>query len=132
MILIVSLTGLDQVVQGLRELSLKNKVQCRIWRNPRRSVRKMAREFSVNHKTMRKLVVEDLKLKSFKRKKINHLNESIRTKRIVRSKAFLKRFVEEDQNWILFSDEKIFTIEEAINSQNVKGRKYPRRSCEML
>ena len=78
----------------------------------------MAREFSVNHETMRKLVVEDLKLKSFKRKKVHHLNESIRNKRLVRSKALLKRFAEEDQNWILFSDEKIFTVEEATNSQN--------------
>ena len=43
--------------RSARSPALKNKVRCRIWRNPRRSVRKMAREFSVNHETMRKLVV---------------------------------------------------------------------------
>ena len=104
--------------RSVRTPALKNKVRCRISRNPRRSIRKMAREFSVNHETMRKLVVEDLGLKSFKRKKVHHLNPSIRTKRLVRSKALLQRFAPGAQDQILFSDEKIFTIEEAWNRQN--------------
>ncbi|KAI6660762.1 Transposase [Oopsacas minuta] len=78
----------------------------------------MAREISVNHETMRKLVFEDLGLKSFKRKKVHHLNLSIRTKRLARSKALLQRFAPGAQDQILFSDEKIFRIEEAWNRQN--------------
>ncbi|KAI6651224.1 Transposase [Oopsacas minuta] len=78
--------------RSVRTPALKNKVRCRISRNPRRSIRKMARELSVNHETMRKLVVEDLGLKSFKRKKVHHHNPSIRTKKLARSKALLQRF----------------------------------------
>ncbi|KAI6651346.1 Transposase [Oopsacas minuta] len=78
----------------------------------------MARELSVNHETMRKLVFEDLGLKSFKRKKVHYLNSSIRTKRLARSKALLQRLAPGTQNQILFSDEKIFTFEEAWNRQN--------------
>ena len=55
--------------RSVRTPALKNKARCRISRNPRRSIRKMARELPVNHETMRKLVVEDLGLKYFKRKK---------------------------------------------------------------
>ncbi|KAI6646057.1 Transposase [Oopsacas minuta] len=66
----------------------------------------MVRELSVNHETMRKLVVEDLGLKSFKRKKVHHLNPSIRTKRLARSKALLQGFAPGAQEQILFSDEK--------------------------
>ena len=104
--------------RSVRTPALKNKVRCRIFRNPRRSIRKMAREFSVNHETMRKLVVEDLELKSFKIKKVHHLNQSIRTKRLVRSEALLQRFAPGVKDQILLSDEKIFTIEEAWNRQN--------------
>ncbi|KAI6648149.1 Transposase [Oopsacas minuta] len=53
----------------------------------------MARELSVNHETMKKLVVEDLWLRSFTRKKVHHLNPSIQTKKLVISKALLQRFV---------------------------------------
>ncbi|KAI6646058.1 Transposase [Oopsacas minuta] len=78
----------------------------------------MVRELSVYHEMIRKKVVEDLGLKSFKRKKIHHLNPSIRTKRLARSKALLQGFAPGAQEQILFSDEKIFTNEEAWNRQN--------------
>ena len=67
---------------------------------------------------MRKLVCEDLGLKSLKRKKVHHLNQSIRAKRLERSKVLLQRFARGTECQILFSDEKIFTVEEASNSQN--------------
>ncbi|KAI6651101.1 Transposase [Oopsacas minuta] len=82
-----------------RTPALKNSVRCRILRNPRRSMQKMSREFCVNHETMRKLVVEDLGMKSYKRKNVHHLNDSIR-------------------HQILFSNEKLFTVEEVSNRQN--------------
>ena len=78
--------------RSARTPALKNIVRCRILRNPRRSMRKMSREFCVNHETMRKLVVEDLAfflLKSILREKmwtiskspyavnVDHLKESI-------------------------------------------------------
>ena len=77
--------------RSARTPRLKNNVHCRIRRNPRKSIRKMAREFSVNHETMRKLVREDLGLKSYKRKAVHHLSEALRFKRLERSKALLRR-----------------------------------------
>ena len=67
---------------------------------------------------MRKLVTEDLGLKSFKRTKAHNLNDSIRAKGLERCKALLQRFAPGSEEQILFSDEKIFTVEEVTNSQN--------------
>ena len=78
----------------------------------------MALESSVNHETIRKLVREHLGLKSSKRKAVPHLSETIIFKRLEISKALLRRVGPEIQENILFSDEKIFTIEEVTNSQN--------------
>ena len=75
--------------RSIRTPGLKNSVRCRIFRNPRWSMRKMAREFKVNHETMRKLVSEDLGMRSFKRSKVHHLNDSIRAKRLTRCKGSL-------------------------------------------
>ncbi|KIH60903.1 hypothetical protein ANCDUO_08831 [Ancylostoma duodenale] len=36
--------------------SLVNKVRCRIWRNPRRSMRKMAEDIGVSASSMRRVV----------------------------------------------------------------------------
>ena len=104
--------------KSARTPKLKNNVQCRIRRNPRRSIRKLARDFSVNHETMRNLVRKDLGLKSYKRKAVHHLSEPLRVKRLERSKKLLCRVGPETQESILFSDEKIFTIEEVTNLQN--------------
>ncbi|KAI6648985.1 Transposase [Oopsacas minuta] len=98
--------------------ALKNSVRCRILRNPRRSMQKTSREFCVNHETMRKLVVEDLGMKSYKRKNVHHLNDSIRRKRLERCIQLKARFAPGTEDQILFSDEKLFTVEEASNRQN--------------
>ncbi|KAI6654409.1 Transposase [Oopsacas minuta] len=94
----------------VRTPALKNKVRCRISRNPRRSIRKMARELSVNHETMRKLVVEDLGLKSFKRKKVYHLNPVFGIRGWLDRKHFFSGSLLGAQDQILFSDKKIFTL----------------------
>ena len=104
--------------RSIRTPGLKNSVRCRIFRNPRRSMRKMAREFKVNYETMCKLVSEDLGMRSFKRSKVHHLNDSIRAKRLTRCKGLLKRFGTGDIDRMLFTDEKIFTVAEATNKQN--------------
>ena len=107
--------------RSIRTPGLKKNVRCRIFRNPRRSMRKMVREFKVNNETMRKFVSEDLGMRSFKRSKVHHLNDSIRAKRLTRCKGLLKRFGTGDVNRMLFTDEKIFTVEEeeeATNKQN--------------
>ena len=100
-----------------RTIGLKAKVQKRIVRNPRRSMRKMARDFGVSSRTIR-LVHDQLGLKSLKRRKVHMLTKPIREKRLQRSRILLSRAAESVVDEILFSDEKLFTIEEVTNSQN--------------
>ena len=101
-----------------RTIGLKAKVQKRIVRNPRRSMRKMARDFGVSSRTIRRVVHDQLGLKSLKRRKVHMLTKSIREKRLQRSRILLSRAAESVVDKILFSDEKLFTIEEVSNSQN--------------
>ena len=96
---------------------LKKVVIDRIRRNPRRSLRKMASELKVSHGSMQNLVKNDLHLKSFKRRTVHFLSEKIVKKRLARSKGMLTRLATPLEN-IIFSDEKLFTIEEATNKEN--------------
>ena len=89
---------------------LKKKIASRITRNRRRSIRKMARDFSVSHESVRKVVRNDLGLKSLKRHTVHHLTPALRQKRFQRSKKLLARLAVGAENNVLFSDEKIFTV----------------------
>ena len=65
---------------------MKNVVRCRIWRNPRRSLRKMASDLKISQGSLRKIVKRDLGLYSFKRKRVHFLSQAIQKKRLLRSK----------------------------------------------
>ena len=54
----------------------------------------------------------------FQEKNVHHLNESIRSKRLERCKQLRTRFAPGREDQILFSDEKLFRVEEASNRQN--------------
>ena len=102
----------------VRTSQLKNVIRCRISRNPRRSMRKMARELKVSKESLRKLVRSDLGLKSLKRRTGHHLTPAIREKRLKRCRGLLRRLAQIPDDKILFSDEKLFTVEESFNRQN--------------
>ena len=57
-------------------------------------------------------------MQSFKRKKVHFLSEMVKEKRLSRSKELLVRHATGGLENIIFSDEKIFTIEETTNVQN--------------
>ncbi|KAI6655362.1 hypothetical protein LOD99_2197 [Oopsacas minuta] len=57
-------------------------------------------------------------MRSFKRKRVHHITTLVKAKRASRSKGLLKRHAIHGLNSFLFSDEKLFTIEEATNPQN--------------
>ena len=101
-----------------RSIRLRKAVKSRVARNPRRSMRKMAKDLGVNRESLRIVVREDLGLKSMKRKTVHHLTPTLHRKRIERCKGLLRRLAPDDVSKILFSDEKIFTVEEATNRQN--------------
>lgn len=94
------------------------RVKAKIDRNPRRSGRKMAAELKISQTSMRKILKNELKVKPLKIQKAHGLTPEQMKVRVERSKS-LKRLHESGllPN-IVFSDEKIFTIEQFVNKQN--------------
>ena len=94
-------------------------VQERIRRNPKRSMRKMANQMKMDPKSMRTIVKTNLKLSPFKLRKSQHLTVLQKKKRVNRSRLLLnlmKSGMREEK--IVFSDEKVFTVEAQFNHQN--------------
>ena len=102
----------------VRTPQLKKVVRERIRRNPRRSMRKMALDLKISDFSIRKVVRTDLEMRSYKRKKVHFLSGPVKEKRLLRCKGELGKHASCGLENILFSDEKIFTIHEASNSQN--------------
>ncbi|KAI6658776.1 MhmaT1 transposase [Oopsacas minuta] len=89
-----------------------------IRRNPRQSMSKLLSELKISRTSVHKIVKSSLGLSSYKRRKVHYLSTAIRQKLLLRSKKLLSRLAEHGYHNVLYSDEKLFTIEEASNSQN--------------
>ncbi|KAI6649823.1 MhmaT1 transposase [Oopsacas minuta] len=100
---------------------LKKVVIDRIRRNPRRSLRKMASELKVSHGSMQNLVKNDLHLKSFKRRTVHFLSEKIVNKETCLKQGHAARLATQPLENTIFSEEKLFTIEEATNKQMIEN-----------
>ena len=90
-------------------------IKKRIKRNHRISLNKVARETGINRESVRRIVKNELGLKPYKLQKAQLLTEKMKEIRVQRSQLLLKRAA--GQN-VLFTDEKIFTIEAVHNHQN--------------
>lgn len=95
-------------------------VKARIARNPIRKQKLMAIQMSVKRSSLKKIINEDLGLHAYRRHTGHLLNTRLKTLRLQRSRALLKRYAKNGHRKILFSDEKIFTVEENFNRQNDK------------
>ena len=96
----------------------RKKVRQRFERNPRRSLRKVAREVGISRESVRRIVKDNLGLKPYKQQKATSLTAVMKTTRLERCKRLKRRFGAGRHRRILFSDEKIFTIEQSFNHQN--------------
>ena len=94
------------------------KVKVQIMRNPRRSSKKLAASMRISKSSVRKILKNDLGLKPYKLHKAHNLTDPMKAVRVSRCKSLLRRFANGAHKKILFSDEKIFTIEQARNRQN--------------
>jgi transposase len=86
-----------------------------IQRNPTtkaNSVRKLARKLGIGRDSAHRILREDLGKKPFKYLKRQKLNEAAKKKRLDRSRALLERFSRRKHRKIVFSDEKLFDIEQ--------------------
>ena len=64
--------------RNVRTRELKAKIRKRIVPNPRRSMRKMSRDFGISSRSIGRIVQDDLGLKSLKRRKVHMLTKAIR------------------------------------------------------
>ncbi|KAI6646051.1 hypothetical protein LOD99_9499 [Oopsacas minuta] len=69
--------------------------------------------------SLRTIVKKDLGMFSFKRKPVNFLSQSIQGKRLARSRGFLNRYATVSLDKVVFSDEKWFTVEEALTNKGL-------------
>ena len=83
--------------RSVRTPALRNKVKCRLWRNPKQSVNHMASNLGVSTRTLSRVVNKDLGLRAYKLRKLQGLSHSQIEKRLERSKVLLKRFAK--KNW---------------------------------
>jgi Asp-tRNA(Asn)/Glu-tRNA(Gln) amidotransferase C subunit len=98
--------------------ALIRSIDTKIKRNPNRSMRKMAREGNVSEFTVRKIVKNVLKAKSRAKLKRHLLTEKTRQTREEHCRKILSFFKNGNKLPILFSDEKIFTVDSVSNSRN--------------
>ena len=91
----------------------------RVRRNPKWSMRKMANQMKMDPKSMRTIVKTDLKLSPLKLKKRQHLTVLQKKKRVNRSRLLINLMKSDMcEGEIVFSDEKLFTVEAQFNHQN--------------
>ena len=81
--------------------------------------RKIARELGVSQSSVSRLA-HKLKLKAYKRIRVSRRDEEVRIKRKTRCRLLLNRFTPEKVKNIIFTDEKDFTLEVALNRQNYR------------
>lgn len=103
-------------------------VKKRIDRKPLRKQKILSREMQISQKSMSRIIKEDLGLSAYKRHTGHLLTAALKEKRKRKSKALLSRYAKNAHRQILFTDEKIFTVEESFNKQN--DRVYARSSRE--
>lgn len=89
----------------------------RLRRNPCRTQTKLALQTQMSRKSIYRILKFDLKVRAYSRRKVHYLNSRLKKMRLLKCRQLLKRH---DPKNILFTDEKIFTVEEKFNRQNNK------------
>lgn len=103
----------------VRETAFVEDVKGIVEDNPRKSMRAIAREKGVSDSTVRRVVHDDLGLKSYALRRAQFLTEAHVEKRLVRSSSLLNDMKHETSGYLrFFSDEKIFTQQQKVNRRN--------------
>jgi inhibitor of nuclear factor kappa-B kinase subunit alpha len=90
-------------------------VRERIRRNPNQSGRKMARQLGVSQSSMQRILKKDLGLTAYRKQRVHGLTNKQKVARVQRCRNLLKRHASCE---ILFSDEKMFLLQDQHNQQN--------------
>ena len=107
--------------RSVRTKGLIEKVKKRVNRNPTRSMRSMARGINISQTTIRRVVKEDLGLKALKMQHRHLTSAASKQRRLDRGKKMLEEMQGATDKVLVWSDEKIFTVEAVFNLQNDKS-----------
>ena len=114
----------------VRTPAVQKAVAAHIHRNPVWKQSVIAHELNISKRSMYRLLTEDLGLRAYRRSTGHFLTRRLMKKRELRCRRLLQRYANNGKRSILFTDEKIFTIEESFNRQN--DRVYASSSREAL
>ncbi|KAL7737264.1 hypothetical protein ACLKA6_012888 [Drosophila palustris] len=93
-------------------------IRKRVKRNPRFSMRKIARETGIKRESVRQMAKKHLGLKPYKLQKVQLLTDENKRVRLQRCRQLKRRAAGQRWERILFTDEKLFTVEQSHNHQN--------------
>lgn len=99
----------------IRTKKTVKKVRERIRRNPAQSMNKIAKDLNVSQTTIRRLVKDDLHMKPYKKQKVHGLTIAQKKARVKKCQHLLAWHAGDD---IIFSDEKMFILQDSHNQQN--------------
>ena len=104
--------------RSIRTKKMKESVRLRIHRNRRRTMGKLAKSLGISKTSVFRLIREDLMLLPFKKRRCYGLTVAQIKKRFERAKHLISLYAGKKLDQIIFSDEKLFSIEEKCNPQN--------------
>lgn len=87
-------------------------------RKPSTSLRKAAKILKIGKTGVETILKEDMQMKPYKFRVSHGLTTQQKQERVKRCRKLLRRFANKQHEKIVFSDEKIFTVERAHNHQN--------------
>ena len=93
-------------------------VRERVRRNPERSMRQMAKQLQISQSSLGRITKDYLNLTAYKKNPAQLLSQASKQKRKDRCKDLLARFANNAHLNIVFTDEKIFTVQQHHNVQN--------------
>ena len=70
----------------------------------------MARDLKISRRSAQKIFTQDLGLFPYKTRKLHGLTEAQMNKRMERCKNLFDRYVDEDIEFIVYCDEKLFSV----------------------
>ena len=113
---------------SFRSLAALKKIRDKNRKNLRQSMRKMAKEQGMSPRTMRRLVTGDLRMRPSKIQSRELLGAAIKAKRLARAKLLCGKLRDGTLRNIVFSDEKMFTVQASFLHQNDRVFSRDRRS----
>lgn len=93
-------------------------IRSRIHRNPQRSTRKLAADLKTSKSSVNRILSHRLHFKAYRKRKVHGLSNDQKIARRKRCKVLLERFGSGTVENIIFSDEKLFVVQQSHNAKN--------------